>query len=83
MLQTQQPTIGFDALMEQLAQRTASIVIESIKPMLAGNQPKPLTREELMKKLNISSATLWKWEQTGEIKRAFTKGRRAYYYLPN
>ena len=83
MLQTQQPTIGFDALMEQLAQRTASIVLESIKPMLADQQPKPLTREELMKQLDISSATLWKWEQTGKIQRAFTIGHRAYYYLPN
>jgi transcriptional regulator with XRE-family HTH domain len=51
--------------------------------MLADQQPKPLTREELMKKLNISSATLWKWEQTGKIQRAFTIGKRAYYYLPN
>ena len=83
MLQTQQPTIGFDALMEQLAQRTASIVLESIKPMLADQQPKPLTREELMKQLDISSATLWKWEQTGKIHRAFTIGKRAYYYLPS
>jgi DNA-binding transcriptional regulator YiaG len=69
--------------LEVFAKKVADIVLAEIKPLLADRQPKPLTREELMKKLDISSATLWKWEQTGEIKRAFTKGRRAYYYLPN
>jgi hypothetical protein len=67
---------------ELLAEKVAAKVLESIKPMLADNQPKPLTREELMKRLDVSSATLWKWERTGEIKRAFTIGKRAYYYLP-
>ena len=69
--------------LEVFAKKVADIVLESIKPMLADQQPKPLTREELMKQLDISSATLWKWEQTGKIQRAFTIGHRAYYYLPN
>lgn len=67
---------------ELIAEKVAAKVLESIKPMLADNQPQPLTREQLMKQLKISSATLWKWERTGQIQRAFTIGKRAYYYLP-
>ena len=68
--------------LEVLAKKVADMVLDNIKPILAGNPQKPLTREELMKQLDISPATLWKWERTGQIQRAFTIGKRAYYYLP-
>jgi len=68
--------------LEVLAKKVAEMVLDSIKPMLASTQ-KPLTRDQLMKQLDISAATLWKWEKQGKIQRAFTLGKRAYYYLPN
>ena len=68
---------------EVLAEKVAAKVLASIKPMLASPQQPPLTREQLMKQLDISPATLWKWEKQGKIKRAYTIGKRAYYYLPN
>lgn len=68
---------------EVLADKVAAKVLASIKPMLASPQQQPLTREQLLQQLDISPATLWKWEKQGRIKRAFTIGKRAYYYLPN
>ena len=68
--------------LDVLAKKVANIVLEEIKPLIADQHQKPLTREELMKQLDISPATLWKWEREGQIKRAFTIGKRAYYYLP-
>lgn len=70
-------------ILEVISQRVAEKVIESIKPMLENMGSNTLlTREQLMKRLDISAATLWKWEKTGQIKRAFTIGKRAYYSLP-
>lgn len=68
--------------LEVLADKVAAKVLASITPMLSGNPQKPLTREELLRQLDISSATLWKLERSGQIQRAFTLGKRAYYYLP-
>lgn len=74
--------MSLDALVNMLAIKVADKVLASIKPLIAEQQQKPLTREELIKQLDISPATLWKWERAGQIQCAFTIGRRKYYYLP-
>lgn len=85
MLQTQQPTIGFDALMEQLAQRTASIVLDSIKPILeAMGKPaedeKLLTKKKTMEMLGLRNpTTLYKWAKTKKLVPYGKIGGMTYY----
>lgn len=85
MLQTQQPTIGFDALMEQLAQRTASIVLDKLNPLLeAMGRPvedeKPLTKKQTMELLGLKNATtLYKWAKTKKLVPYGKIGGMTYY----
>ena len=85
MLQTQQPTIGFDALMEQLAQRTASIVLDNLKPLLeAMGRPaedeKPLTKKQTMELLGLKNpTTLYKWATTKKLVPYGKIGGMTYY----
>ena len=85
MLQTQQPTIGFDALMEQLAQRTASIVLDKLKPLLeAMGRPaedeKPLTKKQTMELLGLKNpTTLYKWAKTKKLVPYGKIGGMTYY----
>ena len=85
MLQTQQPTIGFDALMEQLAQRTASIVLDNLKPLLESmgrpaEDEKPLTKKQTMELLGLKNATtLYKWAKTKKLVPYGKIGGMTYY----
>lgn len=85
MLQTQQPTIGFDALMEQLAQRTASIVLDNLKPLLEAmgkpaDDEKLLTKKQTMELLGLRNATtLWKWEKQRKLVPHGKIGGMTYY----
>lgn len=85
MLQRQQPTIGFDALMEQLAQRTASIVLDNLKPLLeAMGRPaedeKPLTKKQTMELLGLkNTTTLYKWAKTKKLVPYGKIGGMTYY----
>lgn len=70
-------SINADALIEQIAERTAEI--------LQRNQPEPqaesiqlLTREEAMTYLRISGATLWRYEKQKKIKSVAIGGKRYF-----
>ena len=74
---------SIDTMVDTIANRVADIVWQRIEQRLNNKAEHPLTREQLMKQLDISPATLWRWEKQGKIKRAYTIGKRAYYYLPS
>jgi hypothetical protein len=38
-----------------------------------------ISRQQLIKELDIDPSTLWRWEQQGKIKRAGGIGNKVYY----
>jgi DNA-binding transcriptional MerR regulator len=38
-----------------------------------------ISRQQLIKELDINPSTLWRWEQQGKIKRAGGIGNKVYY----
>lgn len=73
---------SIDKLVELIANRVADIVCERIEQRIENKANDRLTpRKEVMAKLDISEATLLRWERTGQIQRAATLGRRVYYNL--
>lgn len=81
---SQEQSLGFDAMMEAVAQRTASIVLESLKPILDKivnpEEKKVLTKEETMRMLGIKNpTTLWKWEKQKKLVRCGEIGGKVYF----
>ena len=71
--------------MEQLAQRTASIVLDKLKPLLeAMGRPaedkKPLTKKQTMELLGLKNPTnLYKWAKTKKLVLYGKIGGMTYY----
>jgi predicted DNA-binding transcriptional regulator AlpA len=73
---------SIDNLVELIDNRVADIVWQRIEKSLDNKATDRLMpRKEVMAELDISEATLFRWERTGQLQRAATIGRRVYYNL--
>lgn len=73
---------SIDELVDLIANRVADIVCERIEQRIDNKANNHLvSRKEVMAQLDISEATLFRWERTGQLPRAATIGRRVYYNL--
>lgn len=73
---------NLDKLVDLIANRVADIVWQRIEQRLDNKANSRLvSRKEVMAQLDISEATLFRWERTGQLPRAATLGRRVYYNL--
>lgn len=83
MQQTQNEQLqGFNTLIDALSEKVAEKVCERMEPMMKGSQADPLlTKKEVMERLHVTEATLWRWEKMGILQRAGTFGTRVYYKL--
>ena len=73
---------SIDNLVELIANRVADIVWQRIEKSLDNKaNDRLMPRKEVMAELDISEATLFRWERTGQLPRAATIGRRVYYNL--
>ena len=73
---------SIDKLVDLIANRVADIVCERIEQRIDNKANNHLvSRKEVMAQLDISEATLFRWERTGQLPRAATLGRRVYYNL--
>ena len=73
---------SIDTLVDLIANRVADIVWKRIEQSLDNKaNDRLIPRKEVMAQLDISEATLFRWERTGQLPRAATIGRRVYYNL--
>ena len=73
---------SIDKLVDLIANRVADIVWKRIEQSLDNKaDDRLIPRKEVMVQLDISEATLFRWERTGQLPRAATIGRRVYYNL--
>lgn len=73
---------SIDAMVELIAHRVADIVWKEIEQRLDNKvDSRLISRKKVMQQLEISEATLFRWEQSGQLPRAATIGRRVYYDL--
>ena len=73
---------SIDTLVDLIANRVADIIWKRIEQSLDNKADNRLIpRKEVMAQLDISEATLFRWERTGQLPRAATIGRRVYYNL--
>lgn len=71
-------------MVDMIANRVADIVLQRLEQRLdKKSESHLLSRKEVMRQLNVSEATLFRWEKTGQLPRAATIGRRVYYDLSN
>lgn len=73
---------SIDKLVDLIANRVADIVCERMEQRIDNKtNDRLIPRKEVMAELDISEATLFRWERTGQLQRAATIGRRVYYNL--
>jgi predicted DNA-binding transcriptional regulator AlpA len=73
---------SIDQMVDLIANRVADIVWKRIEQSLDNKaNDRLIPRKEVMAQLDISEATLFRWERTGQLPRAATIGRRVYYNL--
>lgn len=73
---------SIDKLVDLIANRVADIVCERMEQRIENKaNDRLIPRKEVMAELDISEATLFRWERTGQLPRAATIGRRVYYNL--
>lgn len=69
-------------MVDLIANRVADIIWKRIEQRIDNKADNHLIpRKEVMAQLDISEATLFRWERTGQLPRAATIGRRVYYNL--
>ena len=72
------PTINITVKGSDLLEFAETIANQAAKNALAQNQEKLYTRDEVMEKFGVCSATLWRWNKSGII-QGKKIGRRHYY----
>lgn len=74
--------IGTDELINRIAERTAKLLLQQKEPIQStensSEQENLLTREEAMRYLRITGATLWRWEKDGKIQSIGIGGKRYF-----
>lgn len=70
--------IDTDTLIEKIAQKTAEIILQGQLISSTLEEDELLTRAATLKLLNITSATLWRWEKQNKI-QSYGHGGKRYY----
>ncbi|GAB3534927.1 hypothetical protein GCM10027443_22900 [Pontibacter brevis] len=74
----------FEAAVEQVAQRTAQLILNGLPPQPHSPQPSqeaedPIDTEEMRRVLQVSRKTLSDWRASGKIP-SFKVGKRVYFF---
>lgn len=75
----EQQLLGFDILLEAMAEKVADIVCRRMEEALQNRNDSIMTRQDVIDSLGITDGTLWRWEKEGILKRSGTFGKRVYY----
>ena len=75
----EQQLLGFDLLLEAMAEKVADIVCRRMEEALQNRNDSLMTRQDVIDSLGITDGTLWRWEKEGILKRSGTFGKRVYY----
>lgn len=75
----EQQLLGFDILLEAMAEKVADIVCRRMEEALQNRNDSLMTRQDVIDSLGITDGTLWRWEKEGILKRSGTFGKRVYY----
>lgn len=70
-----------DTMLDLIATMVAEKVWRKLQPMMQTTDSDLVSRQDLMEKLQVSEATLWKWERQGKLTRYGSFGRRVYYKM--